>query len=269
MGLFYGSAQQAKQKTQYELSHIKYLLQAANLFNLGEGVYVNANGEIILNSIEASKNRQVLESLSVGLTNYPKLYTNEELLNLINGDYNSLSTSIISQANDYLIRKGFTTINPTIIFKKYGVSEYNYNSNTIYWNINSGKRALQHEIGHCISKNIFGEDIYNYGYNNIRPLDYEKSIEVRAEAISSTIFGKTYIEYTSSLIDSWYKNLNPSEKIEGDNFLFQSFIAEKYNCYSKEFMNEYINNNLNYHLDSDYKLNGFQTEWDIQIKLIK
>jgi hypothetical protein len=270
VGLFYGSAQQAKQKTQYELSHIKYLLQAANLFNLGEGVYVNANGEIILNSIEASKNRQVLESLSVGLTNYPKLYTNEELLYLINGDYKSISSIILSEANDYLIQKGFRTINPKIVLTQDN-SLYDYDSNTIYWNVNSGKRALEHEIGHCISKNIFGENLYNYGYNKLNPFDYNKILEIRSEAIASTIFGQKHIDYTSFMFDEWYNNINfiKNKNMEGDNFLVQTFLAEKYKSNSKHLMIDYINKNINYYLDSDFKMNSYQTEWDMQIKILQ
>ncbi|MFA5303523.1 MAG: hypothetical protein WC393_03220 [Candidatus Nanoarchaeia archaeon] len=261
VGMFYGSAQQAKQNTQNYFSQLKYLSNSLNLINLGEGVIVNANGEIALDPIKALNNRQLLESLSIGLTYYPQLYTNEELLNIINGGYESVYELNLKMANNYLNTLNLDAITPSLSLT---LSDSNFGDNSIEWNFKNGESDLMHEIGHYISEKIFNEGT---------SLNYNFDWEARADAISYKIYGNNYKIMAVNELELDYSYILDTTIDDVDKLIYDYFLAEKFQA------SEYVLDNIKellaskkYSIEDNYvqsKLNGFESEWNMQEYLMR
>lgn len=195
--------------------------------------------------------------------------SNEELLNLINGDYQIIHNNNIRIANEYLNSRGIGSINPDFQIS----CEGSYTSNNVVsWDPNDGVVADMHENGHVISEVVFNKDPNPYikvngGYlfdqngNRI----YNNVVEVRAEAINSVIYGKEYLNMIAETLNSNYMNINVDilKDYNENDLILHYFLAEKANAYATvETLQRYFGEDLN-GLYVQNLLYGFESEWNM------
>ena len=91
---------------------------------------------------------------------------------------------------------------------------------------------------------------------------YPWDVEIRAEAISSTIYGKTYTDSIAEAIErNFYIGIDFSN-IDIENLRFNCFIAQKYGADDTyELLNNYLKL-VDPNLDS--AMQAFESEWTMQ-----